>query len=111
VDNFDCYDAIIRTEKSGLEWNEYFAVNVLGIVKCAEMVKSKFTKIADSPGGVALAGFHKLVLDSTKTRDIAFFRLAESPGTLLAHEHIVAAMKKLPRPGGWGITAIPVEEI
>ncbi|NMO19243.1 hypothetical protein HPC49_16485 [Pyxidicoccus fallax] len=110
VDNFECFEATIKGREPGVEWSGYFAVNVLGLVAAADRSKSKSIEITSSPSGMPFAGFTELVLDAKKARPFDLFRLAENTGTLLVSERVVEAFQNNPRPGGWGVSAIEVEE-
>ena len=110
LDNYDAYEAKILGRDPGVEWSGYFAVNVIGAVAAADMAKSKYVKIAESPSGVPFVGFTELHLDETKTGGFDLFRLAQSKGTLLVSQRVVDALKQYPRPGGWGITVLEVGE-
>ncbi|NVJ22464.1 hypothetical protein HUW62_14680 [Myxococcus sp. AM011] len=110
VDNFECFEATIQGQGTGAQWRGYFAINVLGLVAAADMSKSRYTEIMSSPGGTPFAGFTELVVDGKKARPFDLFRLAENMGTLLASERVIDALQDHPRTGGWGISAIEVEE-
>lgn len=109
VENLQAFPAILRNAALSREWNDYFAVNVVGLVGCMSKT-SKFTHIADRPSGPPLLKIHKLVIDPRCASGAELFRLAESPGVLLMHERLLDAMKKAAPPGGWGVAAIPVAE-
>lgn len=111
VNNFECFDAIIKGKEVGEQWDGYFAVNVFGHVAAASLSESKFVEIMRSPGGMPFAGFTELVLDGEKARPFDLFRLAEDASVLIASQRVFDALKENPRPGGWGISAIPVKEV
>lgn len=110
VDNFECFEATIKGVGPSAEWNGYFAANILGAVAAADMSKSKYMEIMRSPGGTPFVVFQELVLDGKKARPFELFRLAENMGTIVVSERVIEALKKNPRAGGWGITALPMEE-
>ncbi|MBP1762758.1 MAG: hypothetical protein H6Q64_2300 [Firmicutes bacterium] len=110
VDNFECFEAIIRTKEPGIEWTGYFAVNIVGLVAAANKLKSNFTEILTSPSGVPLAAFHELVLNGKEVHSFDLFRLAESTSTIIVSEKVINILGNNPRSGGWGISAIEVEE-
>ena len=103
--NIQTFESKIVNRDSGEEWPEYFAVNVIGILSCADMDKSLYTKIGNSPSGIPFVGFHKLVIDERRTKNLLLFRVAESPGEIVVHERINTALKQTAPEGGWGITA------
>jgi len=108
VDNLQLFPAVLRNAE-GRTWTDYFAVNVVGAVSCLA-ASSKTTPVATRADGAPFVMVHDLVIDGAKTEDRALFRLAESPGKLLAHERIRAALERDAPPGGWGIVARPVSE-
>lgn len=111
VDNIQSFDAKLINSESGKSWPEYKAVNIIGLLAAADLTKSKYIKICDSPDGIPFIGFEKLVLNSKKTEGKLLFRLAECPTQLLAHEKLIDALKNNSPENGWGISATPVDEI
>jgi Immunity protein family (Imm11) len=109
ADNLQLFPAVLANAQLGRQWDDYFAVNVLGLVGCMSK-SSKVTHIADRPGGAPLVKVHKLVIDPRRVSGAELFRLAESPGVLLMHERLLAAMKQATPPGGWGLSVKPVAE-
>lgn len=109
VDNFDLYEAVIVND-AGTQWTDYCAANVLGTVAAADMSKSRFSEIMTSPGGAPFMRFQNLVIDAGKVAGFDMFRLAENMSTLIVSERVTRALAGNPRPGGWGITAFPIEE-
>ena len=109
VDNFDLYDAVIVGE-AGVRWAGYHAVNVLGAVDAADMSKSNFLEIMTAPSGTPFARFQNLVIDTKRVGSLDMFRLAQDMSTLVVSERVTQALGSNPRPGGWGITAFPVDE-
>jgi hypothetical protein len=86
----------------------------LGLIAAANFKRSKYDMIMEGdPGGVStpLAGFHVLVLDKNKTRNVAMFRLAESPDMLLIDTRVLQHIRKHRPPGGWGFDATEIETI
>ncbi|UWX03903.1 hypothetical protein H1235_15815 [Pseudoxanthomonas sp. NC8] len=45
VDNLQLFPAIIRSEVDGSVWEDYYAVNVLGLIACADMGNSDYDEI------------------------------------------------------------------
>jgi hypothetical protein len=109
IDNFDVYAAVIDGE-DGTRWTDYYAVNVLGATSAADLSRSRFREILPSPVGTPHAVFQELVIDPKRVATLDMFRLAESPSTLIVSERVTDALGNNPRPGGWGITAFPIEE-
>jgi hypothetical protein len=113
VDNFQTFPAVLRNEK-GTEWDGFQVFHEVGLIAAASFDKSEYDMIMEGdPAGVStpLAGFRLLVLDRKKTRNVAMFRLAESPDTLLIHDRVLAHIKKNSPPDGWGFDATEVETV
>ncbi len=91
VDVLQTFPAVL-TNGPRLRWEGYFAVKVLGIVACADLAASTYDAIARRPDGLILGSFTDLRIDPEKAGRHEFFRLGESPGTLIASERIVDAL-------------------
>lgn len=115
VDNFQTFPALLRNPDNGTEWSGYSVFHEFGLIAAANFEKSDYDMImeGDAQGGVAtpLAGFRLLVLDKKKTRNVAMFRLAESPDTLLIHDRVLTHIKKNRPPDGWGFDATEIETV
>jgi hypothetical protein len=109
IDNFNTFDAVIEGE-AGERWDNYKAVNVLGIVAAANMSCSTFTSILPAPDGSPLVSFHDLVIDPSKASGLEMFPLAESPATLIVSERVTAALASRAPSNGWGVTAFRLSE-
>jgi hypothetical protein len=111
IDNLQLFEAVLLNEETGEEWKNYFAVNIIGIIACADLTLSESTKIAERPGSApALHMFEELVINFGATRGALMFRLAESPGEILIHGSLLDALERLRTLEEWGITSFPVEE-
>ena len=82
VDNLQCYDTILENGDTGESWRGFKAVNVIGLVSCADLEQSQYTKL-----GGGLYDFASLVVDPRRAQGL-FFRLAEAPGTMIAHKSV-----------------------
>jgi hypothetical protein len=93
VDNLDTYDVVISDPDSATPNLDYRAVNIIGMIRAADMARSEAIV---HPGGPALVdvGFDRLVIDPSRTGTSKLFRLAESTKTIVVHEtvrdHLVA---------------------
>jgi len=72
VDNLQTFPAIIKSETDGTVWDNYFAVNVLGLISCADLSKSTYTEIM--PGSYR---FRELAIYPEKAKGALLFRLQE----------------------------------
>jgi hypothetical protein len=86
VDNLDLYDAVIRDVATGKSYREYKAVNIIGLVSCADLSRSDYTAPSGSP--LIDTDFDSLAIDETKAGGLLLFRLAECITAILVHEKI-----------------------
>lgn len=112
VDNFQVFEAKVFNPETGEKWDNYYAFNVIGLVKAAVLERSDYdTIMGDDPEGIEmpLIAFNEIVLDKNKLRDLLIFRMAESPGTLIVHENVVKALEANLPSEGWGIDSYELE--
>lgn len=83
VDNLQTFPAIVKNEEDGTIWEDYFAVNVLGMIACAELSKSTYSEIM--PGHYR---FKELAIDAEKAKGSLLFRLHEHCPTILMHRSV-----------------------
>lgn len=86
VDNLQAYRARLVGPESGRTFENYFLVNVVGAVSCADLELSEY----DPPPGrpTISVAFERLVIDEKRTGGTLLFRLAESLSTILVHEKV-----------------------
>jgi hypothetical protein len=87
VDNLQKFACELSPDGGGPVRSDFFTVNILGLVSCADVAASKTTELGSS------FYFHNLVLRAEKTGDLLMFRLAESEMTVIVHESVAAAIK------------------
>jgi hypothetical protein len=86
VDNLDAYKVVITDPDSGRTYDNYKAVNIIGMISAADMGKSQATV---HPGGPLIdVEFDRLVLDEGRARGALIFRLAEATATILVHQDL-----------------------
>ena len=83
VDNLQTFPIVIKSEIDGTKWDGFFAVNILGLIQCADLAASDYSEIFHG-----LYDFDVLAIDTSKTNDMLFFRLQESPSTIIMHKSI-----------------------
>jgi hypothetical protein len=93
ITNFDCYEAIIEETFTGNVYNNYKAVNIIGLVSALDMNDSKSTVVGLADDDLATRFFTKLSVDETKTQGLLLFRLAELDSAIFIHENIVKCIK------------------
>lgn len=106
VSNLQCFPAELHSENDGSVWRNYKAVNVIGLVRAADMANSTSTEIIERPGenAPALVAFESLRVDPARVGSALLFRLAESPSTLIVAGRVVDYLLTLHSDEDWGIT-------
>ncbi|MFQ5503537.1 MAG: imm11 family protein [Planctomycetota bacterium] len=84
VDNLQEFDAVITDPRDDRKIVSYKAVNIVGLVECADLTASEYFE-GDGP---PLMQFDHLVIDETRARGLLFFRLGEDAATILVHERV-----------------------
>lgn len=98
VDNLQVYRAVIRDLKRGIEYKDYKAFNIVGVVSAADMEASTMMGTSDST--LIDADFDRLVLDESKCNGLLLFRLAENITAIVVDESV---KKEVERRGIEGI--------
>ena len=83
VNNLQKFPAVIKSDINGEVWDDYFAVNILGMIQCVDFTRSTYTEIF--PGSF---NFDELAIDTSLTKDTLLFRLQESPSTIIIHKSV-----------------------
>jgi len=83
VNNLQKFPAVVKSEIDGTVWDDYFLVNILDSIQCADLSKSIYTEIF--PGNY---DFEDLAIDSEKIKDTLLFRLEESPSKIIIHKSV-----------------------
>jgi len=102
VDNIQTYDAIITDPRTNISFDNYKAVNIVGLVSCANLEESEYIEGSGAP----LMYFDRLVLNKDIPTDLHMFRLAESAGTILIS---AAIAKKIISNKLTGMRLLPLE--
>jgi hypothetical protein len=109
VDNFQVFPAVLHNLDTGGKWTGYRALNVLGILDAADLQSSKYDEIVPGSEGLPpLVDFEKLVINSSKTRDLLLFRLVHNPSMMFIHGNVRDHLRQHKPPEGWGITTFEV---
>lgn len=106
VSNLQTFPAELRSRVDGTVWTNYQAVNVIGLISCADLTASEFTHIIDRPGegSLPLLAFESVKIDPNRTRGALLFRLAESPGTIIVESSVVEYLRARRTDEEWGMT-------
>jgi hypothetical protein len=86
ADNLDAYPARIIDPDTGGTFDNYQAVNIIGLIAAADLAAS--TATVHTGGPVIDVDFDRLVLDEAKAGGSLIFRLAESTNILLVHARL-----------------------
>jgi hypothetical protein len=89
VDNLQTFPVIIKSEEDGTVWEDYFSVNILGLISCADLSKSTYTEIM--PGYYR---FRELAIHAEKAKDALMFRLQEHSPTIIMHRSVGRYIKE-----------------
>lgn len=88
VDNIDVYRAEIRSPE-GERYENYKAVNILGLVSCADLRHSAYLEETRPP----MIAFQRLVLDESRAGGLPLFRLAEDSLFILVSEKVKSRLE------------------
>lgn len=91
VDNIDVYDAIIRDTDENIDYDDYKAVNIIGIVSCADPEETEY--FSGNPSRLVDADIESLKIDESKVGDNLIFRLAECVSGVVVHEKVKSAIE------------------
>jgi hypothetical protein len=97
VDNLELFRAVIRDEEKGIDYTNYKAFNIVGVVSCADMSKSQ--RMGTTNSTMIDVDFDSLVIDESKTGGALMFRLAEAVNAIVVHEKVKRNIKKRGIPG------------
>lgn len=86
VDNFQCFDAIVKDIINNIEYKNYKIINIVGVIAAANLDASVY----EAHGGATLVDtdFESLVIDEGKAKGQYMFRLAEAVNGIVIHEHV-----------------------
>jgi hypothetical protein len=97
VDNIDFYKAIVKDPLDGKELTNYWAFNVLGLVSCADMNRSKL--MGTSQSQLLDVDFDSLVIDEKATMGFSFFRMAENISAIIVSDRVKETIERHKIPG------------
>jgi len=88
VDNLQLFAALIRDEDKKKEYTDYKAVNIVGLVSCANMDESTRMDPDEDESDIIDVDFDSLVIDESKTGGALLFRLAEAVSAIVVHRSV-----------------------
>lgn len=93
-DNLDDYDAVIRETRTGKEYVDYRAVNIIGLVAAADLVESDAAPSGFDGGYLVDTFFRKFKMNEAAAHGQLVFRLAEKVSAIFVHtkvkDHLLA---------------------
>lgn len=97
VDNLQIFPAVIRDKKKKKQHSNYKAINIVGVVACADTGESVMAGTSSST--LIDADFDSLVIDGSKTGGALLFRLAEAVSAIIVHEKVKKVIEDSGIPG------------
>jgi hypothetical protein len=94
VDNLQVFPALIRDKKNGQDYENYKAVNIIGVIACADMAQSVRMDPEDDDSDIIDVNFDSLFIDEKKARGSLLFRLAESVSAIIVHQQVRDLVEK-----------------
>ncbi len=84
IDNIQYFPVVLRDKETGKTEDDYFLVNIIGLLDCVDMNKSK---VNWWPSGMGF-DFVSMVIDENKTQGLPVFRLKDDPTKVLISEDL-----------------------
>jgi hypothetical protein len=92
VDNVQYVPATIHDEVADRTYRDYFVANVIGLVDCIDMKRSKVTMRAALPDKIR--DIDELHVDEKRAKGHAIFRLARKSSLVLVNERVKKALER-----------------
>jgi hypothetical protein len=108
VNNIDDYAVVITDHKSGRQWTNYRALNVIGAISAVDESVSEGVEL-DAEGQFGKF-YDTLYVDEAKARGALVFRLAESLSCFVVAESVKQAMLFYPDTRGMRFTPLFVAD-
>ncbi len=86
VHNLQLFPAVVKDPANGTEQTNYKAFNIIGLVRAADLGKSKLMGTSDS--SIIDVDFDSLSLDERKAAPFDLFRLAESVSAIIVSRRV-----------------------
>ncbi len=96
VANLECYKARIEDPRTGTVYDDYRAVNVIGVVAAADMELSQYDR--SNPSRLVDVDFDGLTIKEMPTPGL-LFRLAECVSAVIVHDQVRQYVEPLNLPG------------
>lgn len=86
VDNLDAYEAVIRNPETGFATDDYVAVNLIGLVRAADLERSRV--VGGSSDGLIDVDLDGVAIDPARAHGLLMFRLAENTSAVVVHRRV-----------------------
>jgi hypothetical protein len=106
VSNLQVFPATLKSRVDGTTWTDYKAVNVVGLVFCADLARSTYQKLMAVPGAgnPPVLSISELKIDASKAKGALMFRLGETGTTLMLNGKVVDKLLAMRSDDDWGIS-------
>ena len=113
ADNFQAFPAVLVNQQNGKRCDNYFAVNVLGLIDAAsdDSVQNVIMGGDKDDGVPALVHYEKLVIDQSRVKGALMFRELQSPDVLIFDDKIKEFLKANRPVDGWQIRLRKIESV
>lgn len=111
VDNFQVFPAILYQPSTGIEYTEYSAFNIIGLVDAVDDGSSEHDVImpGNDDGILPLVDYKKLIFSKSKTHDFLMFRLPQNSVDMFIHSRVMDYLRSQKPEGGWGLTTYEIQ--
>lgn len=90
IDNVQYYPVVLRDQETGKTEDDYFLVNIIGLLDCVDMDKSE---VNWWPSGMGF-DFVSMAIDEVKTQGLSIFRLKDDPTKVLISDDLKNHLEK-----------------
>ena len=106
VDNFELFPATLKNNKTSTQWNDFFALNVLGMINATDVDNSMYEEImgGDDEGMPPLGVFTAIALYEDRIKPFEFFREPIGNNLIISERVLNKLLEYFPQ-GGIGIIA------
>ena len=106
ADNFQVFPAILVNREERVRWDNYFALNILGLIDAASEDESSSTAImpGDTLDGVPpFVHYDRLVIDPERVKGALMFRELKAPEEIIFDDKVKQYLKANSPKGGWKV--------
>ncbi|MBN2435229.1 MAG: hypothetical protein JXK07_08200 [Spirochaetes bacterium] len=106
IDNFELFAAMLESSVDGTRWDNYFAINVIGMVDAVDKENSMYNEVMDGEdGGMSSMGaFTVIALREKEIINFDFFREPIGNNLIISERALNKVVECFPN-GGAGLIA------